>query len=133
MKLLLQLVLSAMLVVSAAAKRMAPDEVPPVVAGKVTISVPHFTQINGVAVRGGVLEARDTETKKLVWSVQVYATQQDPALEGDVQDVFIKTLSYDATHGLVIVSDEAQRVFVVDLKTQQVTPILRDGKGGQKP
>jgi hypothetical protein len=99
----------------------------PVAVGHVTISAPHFCQVDGVPVRGGVLEARDSTTGKLVWNVQVYKTPHDPALEGDVQDVFIKTLSYDAIHDLLILSDEKDRVFVVDLKSRKVTPVARGG------
>jgi hypothetical protein len=125
MKTLFQFFLSAFLVSSVSAERSAPVEIAPVAVGHVMISAPHFCQIDGVPVSGGVLEARDSKSGKLVWSVQVYKTAYDPALEGDVQDVFIKTLSYDATHGLLILSDEKDRVFVVDLKSRKVTPIAR--------
>jgi hypothetical protein len=125
MKTLFQLFLSILFASSVLAKRAAPVEVAPVTVGNVVISVPHFCQVDGVAVRGGVLEARDSATGKLVWSMRVYKIPYDPALEGDVQDVFIKTLSHDATHGLLLLSDESDRVFVVDLKSRKVTPVAR--------
>ncbi|MCF7673747.1 MAG: hypothetical protein K9N23_01565 [Akkermansiaceae bacterium] len=127
MKNLFLLFLSALLVSSVFAKRAAPIEVPALAVGDVTISAPHFAQINGVPIRGGVLEARDSRTKRLIWSVQVYKTKYDLGLEKDIQDVFIKTLSHDVTHGLLIMSDERDRVFVVDLKTRKVTPLERSG------
>lgn len=131
MKTPLYLLLSAILVSNVFAKRSAPADVPSVVVGHERISAPHFTEIGGVPVRGGVLESRDSETGKVVWSVRIYKTDYDPNLEGDVQDVFIKTLSHDAVHGLLIMSDEKGRVFVLDLQSRQVTPIVR-GKSDQK-
>jgi hypothetical protein len=127
MKTLFHLFLSTLLVSSVFAKRSAPIEVPSVAVGQVMVSAPHFAQIDGVPIRGGVLEARDSRTGKVVWSVQVYKTKYDSKLETDVQDVFIKTLSHDAIHELLILSDERGRVFVVDLKTHKVTPIVRNG------
>ncbi len=127
MKALILAFLSALSVTSVLAKRSAPVEVPPVVVGDVMVSVPHFTEIDGAAVKGGVLEARDSRTKKLLWNVRVYQTNHDPGLEEDVQDVFIKTLVHDAAHGLLVLSDEMDRVFVVDLKSRAVTPVSRSG------
>ena len=98
------------------AKRLAPNEVAPVKTDKAVISVPHFP-------KGGVLEAHDPKTKKLLWRVQVYKTVYDKNLEKDVQDVFIKSLSYDKRHNLLIMSDEKGRVFVLNLKTKKVTQI----------
>ena len=45
------------------------------------------------------------------------------ALEKDVQDVFIKTLSFDKSHNLLIISDEKSRIFVLNLITKKVTLI----------
>lgn len=131
MKTPLYLLLSAILVSNVFAKRSAPIDVPTVVVGHERISAPHFTEIGGVPVRGGMLESRDSETGKVVWTVQIYKTNYDSKLEEDVQDVFIKTLSHDAVHGLLIMSDEKGRVFVLDLKTRQVTPIVQ-GKTDRK-
>ena len=44
-------------------------------------------------------------------------------MEKDVQDVFIKSLSFDKTHNLLILSDEAGRIFVLDLQSKKVTQI----------
>ncbi|MDB4321945.1 hypothetical protein N9943_02945, partial [Akkermansiaceae bacterium] len=70
-----------------------------------------------------VIEARDSKTKKLLWQVQIYKTKYDEALEKDVQDVFIKSLTLDKVHNLLIMSDEKSRVFVLNLITKRVTQI----------
>ena len=132
------------------AKRVAPKEVPPIATEKAVFSVPHFPAIDSVQNRkllealenrerelveahengeplkapqnGGVVEARDPKTKKLLWQVQIYKTEYK-ALEKDVQDVFIKSLSLDKVHNLLIMSDEKSRVFVLNLSTKKVTQI----------
>ena len=133
------------------AKRVAPKEVPPIVTEKAIFSVPHFAKIDNVENRkliealknrerelleglkndeplktpqnGGVVEARDPKTKKLLWQVQVYKTEYDEGLEKDVQDVFITSLTLDKVHNLLIMSDEKSRVFVLNLSTKKVTQI----------
>ena len=105
------------------AKRVAPAKVPPVNTGEAIVSVPHFPQ-GARAQNGGVLEAHHPGTKDLLWRIQIYKTKYKPGLERDVQDVFIKSLSFDKSHNLLIVSDEKGRVFVLNLKNKKVTPIL---------
>ena len=104
------------------AKRIAPEEVPPIATDKAVFSVPHFAEGDRTQ-NGGVVEARHPKTKKLLWRIQIYKTAYDKALEKDVQDVFIKTLSFDKSHKLLIMSDEKSRVFVLNLTTRKVTQI----------
>ena len=116
------LVLALILASTAIAKRIAPAEVPPIKTDKAVYSVPHFGSGNG-SQNGGVVEARHPKTKKLLWRIQVYKTAYDEGLEKDVQDVFIKSLSIDKTHNLLIMSDEKGRIFALNLKTKRVTQI----------
>lgn len=104
------------------AKRIAPEEVPSVTADKAVISVPHFPN-GGRTQNGGVLEAHDPKTKELLWRIEVYKTVYDKALEQDVQDVFIKSLSFDKAHKLLLMSDENGRIFVLNLETKKVTQV----------
>ena len=104
------------------AKRIAPEEVPPVATDKAVFYVPHFTE-GDRNQNGGVVEARHPKTKKLLWRIKIYKTFHDEALEKDVQDVFIKTLSFDKSHNLLIMSDEKSRLFVLNLATRKVTQI----------
>ena len=123
MKALFMLLLSSIFVSSALAKRGAPAEVPSVMTPRAVFSVPHFVDEGESPIRGGVIEAHDPETKKLMWRVRVYRTEYDPSLESDVQDVFIKTLSYDKTHHFLIMSDEKGRAYVLNLANRKVTRI----------
>ena len=70
-----------------------------------------------------VVQAYHPETGELLWSIQVYTTTYHKDVEQDVQDVFIKTLSIDRDHNLLIISDEKSRVFVLNLATKKVTQI----------
>ena len=106
---------------SAVARRSAPAEVPAITSVEAVYSVPHFGFKNGTGQSGGVIHAHHPKTKKLLWSVQVYKTSYDKDLEEDVQDVFIKSLSFDEDHNLLIMSDEKSRVFVLNLTTRKVT------------
>jgi hypothetical protein len=112
----------ALLAVNVMAKRVPPNEVPPIVTEKSVFSVPHFPE-GERAQKGGVVEAREPRTNKLLWQVRIYRTQSDPALEKDVQDVFITSLTLDKVHNLLILSDERSRVFVLNLATKKVTQI----------
>ena len=106
----------------AMAKRTAPAQVPAITSDKAVFSVPH-TPMGEPAQSGGCVEAHDPKTKKLLWRIQIYKTVYDQDLELDVQDVFITTLSFDKSHNLLIMSDEKERVFVLNLATRKVTEI----------
>ncbi len=116
------LALLALLAANVMAKRVPPNEVPPIVTDKSVFSVPHFPE-GGPAQKGGVVEAREPKTNKLLWQVQIYKTQYDEKLEKDVQDVFITSLTLDKVHNLLIMSDEKSRIFVLNLATKKVTQI----------
>jgi hypothetical protein len=104
------------------AKRTAPEEVPAIATDMAVFSVPHFSKRERTQ-NGGFVEARNPSTKKLLWRIQIYKTVYNQAMEKDVQDVFIKTLSFDKTHNLLIMSDEKSRVFVLNVATRKVTQI----------
>lgn len=93
-------------------KRAAPEEVPAITTDKAVFSVPHFPMRKRTQ-NGGFVEAHHPETKKLLWRIQIYKINYDQALEKDVQDVFIKTLSFDKNHNLLIISDENWSSFLM--------------------
>lgn len=114
--------LMTLLTLNVMAKRAAPREVAPIRTEKAVFCVPHFPQ-GERKQNGGVVEARDPETNALLWQVQIFTTTYNAALEKDVQDVFIKSLTMDQVHNLLILSDEKSRVFVLNLTTKKVTQI----------
>jgi hypothetical protein len=98
------------------AKRVTPSPVPSVVVAGIEYRVTHFP-----VERMGFVEAYDLKTKSLIWTRQIYVVIKDPLLEGDVQDVFIKTLTQDGD--ALIVTNEIGFIYRLDLKSLNVTVI----------
>lgn len=97
------------------AKRRPPADVPPVVVGGIRYEVPRMGTPFGDAKNGGIVVARRADSGELLWTRRVYVIVRDPLKEGDVQDVFIKTLTLtpDGKH-LDIVNERGAR-FELDL------------------
>jgi hypothetical protein len=102
------------------AKRVAPPDVPPLRTGALRIKVVPWAHDHGLGGNGGVIEAVDARSGERRWLLQVYRTALDPAMESDVQDVFITRLRLAGT-GRIIVEDELRRRWLVDLASQAVT------------
>ena len=100
------------------AKRGAPAEALPVTVGNIEYSAPHR---NGTYRKMGLLEARDLKSGKLIWSRQIYAVKYDPDLEGDVQDVFIKSITAEGNH--LIINNERNSKYQLDLNSLEVKVI----------
>ena len=114
---------------SALAEGIAPKEVPPIVTENAVYSIRHSVFGYGIGSKGGFIQAHDPKTKELLWTVQVYMTLYKDDVEKDVQDVFIRNLSLDKDHNLLIVTDEKSRVYVLDLTTNEVTLVRREQPG----
>ena len=111
-----------LLTTSAMAKRNAPEKVSAIQTSEAVFSVPHFAK-DDRAQNGGFIEAHHPKTKQLLWRIRIYKTDYNPALEKDVQDVFITSLSFDKVHNLLIMADEKSRVFILNLTTKKVSQI----------
>jgi len=107
------------------AKTLAPAEVPPVIDHGVKYIAPHFTAQTQTAPHqnGGVVQAWDIKTNKMLWEVTVYKTDYDPKLERDVQDVFITSMKMDRDKLLVV--NQKGESFHIDPKTRTVTAIKK--------
>jgi hypothetical protein len=75
----------------------------------------------GFDQRGGWLAGVDVASDKHLWVLQVYDNRRDPALEGDVQDVFLRTRigRNDRTR---LIENERRGRFVVDPALRTVKP-----------
>jgi hypothetical protein len=93
------------------AKRLAPEFVPPVVVNSIEYSAPHDAM--------GFVVATDIATRKELWRKRIYSIRIDPALEEDVQWVFIKSLVME--NGELIVISEDGNSFTLNPATQSVT------------
>jgi hypothetical protein len=99
----------------AEAKRGAPAEVLPLTVGNIEYSAPHR---NRTHKQMGLIEARDLKSEKLIWSRQIYAVKYDPDLEGDVQDVFIKSITVEGNN--LIITNERNSKYQLDLHSLEV-------------
>ena len=100
------------------AKRGAPAEVLPVTVGNIEYSSPHR---NGTHKQMGFIEARAPKSGELIWSRQIYAVKYDPDLEGDGQDVFIKSITVEGNH--LIITNERNSKYQLDLNSLEVKVI----------
>ena len=100
------------------AKRAAPRDVAPVVAGNVEYSAP--------TDRMGVVVASERASRKMLWCRRIYVVHRRASLESDVQDVFISKLALEG--GMLIVSNERGEDYALDIKTRHVLP--RGSAGG---
>jgi hypothetical protein len=109
--------ISSLLLVTllAEAKRGAPAEVLPVTVGNIEYLAPHR---NGTHKQMGFIEARDLKSGKLIWSRQIYAVKYDPDLEGDVQDVFIKSITVEGNN--LIITNEKNSKYQLNLNSLEV-------------
>ncbi|MBL8495342.1 MAG: hypothetical protein JNM37_13970, partial [Rhodocyclaceae bacterium] len=58
-------------------------------------------------------------TRRELWRQRIYEVLRDPALEADVQDVFIKTL--EVVNSRLLIRNERGEVFLLDPATRAVT------------
>jgi hypothetical protein len=110
---LIFLVVALLLPSLALGKRVAPAKVEPVVYQGVRYIAPNDDG------RRAYIEARDVQTNKKLWDMTIFTNRIDPALEQDVQWVFIKALNI--RDGALIVTSERDKIYRVDLKTKTVT------------
>ena len=71
--------------------------------------------------RRAYVRAADAVTGKILYDIVIFRAAIDPALEEDVQWVFIKGMKIE--DGSLVVTDERGRVYAVDLKTRAVKPL----------
>jgi hypothetical protein len=99
----------------AEAKRGVPAEVLPVTVGNIEYSAPHR---NKTHKQMGFIEARELKSGKLIWSRQIYIVKYDPDLVGDVQDVFIKSITAQGNN--LIITNERNSKYQLDLHSLEV-------------
>lgn len=96
--------------------RQPPPRVPPVfIAGIRYAQVPGDIDTDGQV--GGILAAYDASNRE-VWRLKVYENPRRPGLEGDVQDVWFRSMR--AEGGKLMIENERGERFEVDPATRHV-------------
>lgn len=98
------------------ASRAAPPRVPPVFIDGVRYAQV-FGNVDDDGQVGGILAAYDGGNREL-WRLRVYENARNPDLEGDVQDVFFRSMR--AEHGKLQIENENGQRFEVDPASRQV-------------
>jgi len=106
--------------------RLPPPVVPPVVLGGMRLQQ-RAGQIAVDGQVGGLLDAYDAKGNR-VWTLKVYDNVREPEIEGDVQDVFFRSMDVQPDGRLRIV-DESGRGWLVDVSSRTVAA---DGGPGKK-
>jgi hypothetical protein len=70
---------------------------------------------------GGYLAAYDEASGAQLWTLKVYDNKRSPDREGDVQDVFFKSMTLRQDGALLIENERGKR-FVVDTKSRTSEP-----------
>ena len=115
MKMMLCVLVAVLLPGAAQAKRAPAPKVEPVVYQGVRYTAPNDQG------RRGYIQAWDNQTQKRLWEVTVFQNKINPALEEDVQWVFIRRI--EVKEGQLRVFSERGQVYSVDLKTRAVKPM----------
>ncbi|HET7332961.1 hypothetical protein [Dyella sp.] len=94
------------------------SRIPAPTVGAVTIGKVRYEQVrNGLLAgfdqMGGYLAAYDVESGKQLWTLKVYDNRRLSDKEGDVQDVFFKSMKAQPDGSLLIENEQGKR-FVVD-------------------
>lgn len=102
------------------ASRGPPQRVPPVVIDGVRYA-PVIGQMERDGQIGGFLGAFDSTSREL-WRLRLYENVRIPHLEGDVQDVYFRSMRADGSR-LLIENENGER-FEVDTVTRRVVSRL---------
>lgn len=109
----------------AESKRLAPKKVPPATHRGIRYEVPPFGMSGDRGQNGGYVQARAAEDNRLLWERLVYRIHYDPALERDVQDVFITSISVSEDgHRLLVENDKGER-YEMDLSCVVVVAVKK--------
>jgi outer membrane protein assembly factor BamB len=104
-----------LLPVSVSAERLAPKPVPPIIYEGVEYRAPLDNQM-------GHVQAVDMASGRTLWETKVYNVKINPALEEDVQLIFITDLRIQ--DGKILVRNEAGKTYRLDPKTGRVDATL---------
>lgn len=102
--------------------RLPPPIVPPVEKDGVRYSQAEDGRDVGQDQVGGVLVASDAASGKRLWTLVVYGNPLNPSQEADSQWIFFKSMGF-ASDGSLVIVNEADSRFLVDLKNRTVTQV----------
>jgi hypothetical protein len=106
--------------------RIPGPTVPPVTIGQIRYEQVRNGLVAGFDQMGGYLAAVDGESGQQLWTLKVYENKRLSDKEGDVQDVFFKSMSAQPDGTLLIENERGGR-FVVDPADRTSRPVTPAG------
>lgn len=100
--------------------RIPAPTVEPVVADGIRYEQVKNGIIAGFDQMGGYLAAYDDSENTQLWTLKVYDNKRDPQREGDVQDVFFKSMTLQ-DDGTLLIENERGRRFSVNVRDRSVS------------
>ena len=101
------------------ASRIPPPKVTPIVIGNIRIEQIKNGLNAGFEQMGGYLAAYNVDNDELLWSLKVYDNLRSNDMEGDVQDVFFRTMTLQP-NGNLIIENEKRVKYEVNIETKDV-------------
>jgi hypothetical protein len=106
-------------------KRSAPLKVTPVEHRGIRYAVVRGAKGRGLPQNGGYIEATEIASGRPLWLVKVYEVVYDPDIEDDKREVYISRLRLDAARGRLLVENERDERFAVELDGSKVHKLSR--------
>jgi hypothetical protein len=100
--------------------RIPAPNVPPVTIDGVRYEQVKNGLLAGFDQMGGYLAAYSGDQQ--LWTLKVYDNKRDPVREGDVQDIFFRSMTAQPD-GTLLIENERRARFVVDPKARTSTPV----------
>jgi hypothetical protein len=104
-------------------KREPPAQVAPVTVAGIRYEALPFGKARGLGQNGGYIAAVDPISGRELWVAKVYATPQDPGLEGDKQDVFITAIRAARDGRALTIETERGGRYELDLASRRSRPL----------
>lgn len=106
-------------------KRSAPPKVEPVEHRGVRYAVVRGARGRGLPQNGGYVEATELASGRSLWLVKVYDVVYDGDMEDDKRDVYISRLRLDSGGNRLLIQNERDERFAVELDGSKVQKLPR--------
>jgi hypothetical protein len=99
-----------------------PPELTPIKRDGVIYREVRSAQLLGQPQQSGYLIAEDADTRKQLWLLRIYEIDYAKGKETDVQEVYFTRLELLPNGKQILIQDELERSYIVDIQARTVTP-----------
>lgn len=109
-------------IMSKSSSRIPAPKIEPIVINDIRIEQIKNGLTAGFEQMGGYIAVYDNNSNALLWSLQVYDNQRIGEKEGDVQDVFFRSMKLQP-NGNILIENEKRVKFEVNIETKSVVVV----------